>query len=259
MTRDGRSDSRTLHCAIAQALPLPLVIGDRKTLFACNEAFADFFGAESPAQMRGMPMDSLLHEDSRDGAAERRAVITATRHRIAGSSAKMVTLDGTVRNVVLEGWPLTAGIGTFMGASVSCAEHSFSPLAVRPQPDPLLGELAEGLLEGLPMPVMVHDAGLAVYLNPAALKMMGAEKPEQIVGKSFAEFVHPDAVDAGAQRRAMMGAVEMLRDVVLKLVALDGTPRYVRCAARAFEWDGRQHIVIGCRKVASTPGELGAG
>jgi PAS domain S-box-containing protein len=48
-----------------------------------------------------------------------------------------------------------------------------------------------GLVEMSPDPIIVHRNDRIEFVNPAAMKLMGAETPEQILGKSLYDIYHP--------------------------------------------------------------------
>jgi PAS domain S-box-containing protein len=48
------------------------------------------------------------------------------------------------------------------------------------------------LLELFPEALVLQSEGRIVYVNPAGLRLLGAENPTQIIGKSMLEVVHPD-------------------------------------------------------------------
>ncbi len=48
------------------------------------------------------------------------------------------------------------------------------------------------LVELSPDPIFVHSEGKIVFVNSAALRLFGAKTPEEIIGKSALDFVHPD-------------------------------------------------------------------
>jgi PAS domain S-box-containing protein len=52
------------------------------------------------------------------------------------------------------------------------------------------------LLDAMPDLVFVHRAGRIVYVNPAALRALGVEGSEAVVGKTFLDAIHPDDRDA---------------------------------------------------------------
>jgi PAS domain S-box-containing protein len=53
-------------------------------------------------------------------------------------------------------------------------------------------ELYHRLLELFPAALVIYSEGSIVYVNPAGLRLFGAESPTQIIGKSISDVVHPD-------------------------------------------------------------------
>ncbi len=53
-------------------------------------------------------------------------------------------------------------------------------------------ERYRALVERSPLPIGVHSGGIIVYMNPAALQIAGAQRPEDIIGHRMLDFVHPD-------------------------------------------------------------------
>jgi PAS domain S-box-containing protein len=48
------------------------------------------------------------------------------------------------------------------------------------------------LIERSPTATFVHRAGTYLYVNPAAVAMLGYQSADQIIGRSVFEFIHPD-------------------------------------------------------------------
>jgi diguanylate cyclase (GGDEF)-like protein/PAS domain S-box-containing protein len=59
--------------------------------------------------------------------------------------------------------------------------------------DPAEGRYRK-LLDHSPDPMCVHAGGRVVYVNPAALRGIGAQSAEQLVGRPITDFVHPDSI-----------------------------------------------------------------
>ncbi|MBP1964461.1 PAS domain-containing sensor histidine kinase [Paenibacillus aceris] len=51
------------------------------------------------------------------------------------------------------------------------------------------------LVEHSPEPIVVHSDGIIVFINPAGARVLGANCPEELIGQSVINFVHPDFVD----------------------------------------------------------------
>lgn len=70
----------------------------------------------------------------------------------------------------------------------------------------------------------IHVAGIAVFINPAGARLLGAEKPEQLIGRPIIDFVHADFRESVSSRvkKAEQEEVQTLK-LEEKLVRLDGS------------------------------------
>lgn len=56
------------------------------------------------------------------------------------------------------------------------------------------------LVEHSPEPIVVHTDGDIVFINPAGAKVLGANRPEELIGRSIVDFVHPDYFEITRKR-----------------------------------------------------------
>ncbi|MBD3223909.1 MAG: PAS domain S-box protein, partial [Caldithrix sp.] len=56
------------------------------------------------------------------------------------------------------------------------------------------------LVEDSPLAIVVHSKGKILYINPAALKLIGARSAEDLLGQSVMDFVHSDYRDLAKER-----------------------------------------------------------
>lgn len=79
------------------------------------------------------------------------------------------------------------------------------------------------LVDMMPDSIIVHTQGEVKFVNPAAMKLMGAEKPEDLIGKQVMDFVHQDFKQAVLER-IRMSQIEgkSLPPLEEKLFRLDG-------------------------------------
>jgi len=94
------------------------------------------------------------------------------------------------------------------------------------------------LVEHIPLGVGIHAEGKLVYANRYALEMMGATKPEDLLGKSVLDLVHPDYKDVVRERmKLVMQGIEV-PSIEQKYVRLDGKTIDVETAAYPFSHHG---------------------
>jgi PAS domain S-box-containing protein len=79
------------------------------------------------------------------------------------------------------------------------------------------------LVEHSPDAIAVHSGGKVVYVNPAGAKIMGAASPEELIGKSMIDFVHPEYREIVKERvRQTQKKEEMATLIEEKFIRLDG-------------------------------------
>ncbi|MGH7505676.1 MAG: PAS domain S-box protein, partial [Longimicrobiales bacterium] len=90
-------------------------------------------------------------------------------------------------------------------------------------------ELADGerryrdLLELSPEAIAIHDYDQILYINPAGIDLIGAVRPDDIVGRPLLDFVHQDSRDAVHRRRRELEAGARAGSLTeQKLIRIDG-------------------------------------
>jgi len=101
------------------------------------------------------------------------------------------------------------------------------------------------LVEHSPYAIAVHQDGRLVFVNPAALRLMGATDPAQLIGKPIPEIIHPDTLAAARDRigRMLQGETGLYptEDCYLRL---DGSPVPVEVSAAPFMFGNRPAIQV---------------
>ena len=100
------------------------------------------------------------------------------------------------------------------------------------------------LVETLPDGVVVHSQGCVVFANPASATIIGAARPDDLIGKPVIEFVHPDSRELVLKRIQLSlseGSPASLAEE--KFVRLDGTLIDVEVSAFPFHYAGKQAML----------------
>jgi PAS domain S-box-containing protein len=98
------------------------------------------------------------------------------------------------------------------------------------------------LLKMSPAPILAHRNGFIEYANPAALRLVGASRPESIVGRSVLDFVPPELRDVLRERLALLAEGRAVDPVELEVIRADGTKRVVTSSSAAFD-DGQGRAI----------------
>lgn len=98
--------------------------------------------------------------------------------------------------------------------------------------------------------VFVHQDQRIVYLNPAALRLFGASRTEELLGKSALELLHPDFHERAETRLAQMlesgNPAPLIEE---RIVRLDGSFLDVETAAIPFMHAGKRSIQVIMRDI----------
>lgn len=107
----------------------------------------------------------------------------------------------------------------------------------------------QSLVDLSPDAILVHTAGRYVFANPAAARLLGADSPEELVGRDVMDLVHPDDREPVAQRIAQIyeGAVTPLQETML--TRLNGQPVEVEVTGSKVEFGGQPAIQVTLRDI----------
>lgn len=119
---------------------------------------------------------------------------------------------------------------------------------MRPLDPPMPDSMFKAAIEVLNTPLIVHDRDRILFANAAANRALRARDESALVGLEISSIVHPDGQDAGKERRQLvLERGQVLRDVPVKLTALDGTTFYALVTAQRIEWTGESAILLTAR------------
>ena len=99
-----------------------------------------------------------------------------------------------------------------------------------------------------PEMVAIQSEGRYVYINPAGATLLGATLPEEIVGRSVEDFIHPDyRVRVRRHLQQVQEVGERAKLVHSKGIRLDGREIDVEVTAAPIAYNGKQatQIIVG--------------
>jgi PAS domain S-box-containing protein len=148
-----------------------------------------------------------------------------------------ITVDMTGRKVL----NAAGGIAYLEGFVEDITERQRAEAALRESEDRF-----RGVVEGAAMPIFVTVGMKFSYLNPAALRLLGATTPEQVLGQPVLSRIHPDYHES-IQKRAVKvfqgqrGVAPPQAEIYLKL---DGTPVPVEATASPITYQDQPAAVV---------------
>jgi PAS domain S-box-containing protein len=105
------------------------------------------------------------------------------------------------------------------------------------------------LVEISPDAIILHRAGIVFYANPAAIRLLGASHPNEILGKNILDYVQPEF--QAAVRRNIRNDLkgEATPAMEMEMLRVDGTPITIEGrGVRAFI-DGEPAVQVAMRDV----------
>jgi PAS domain S-box-containing protein len=106
------------------------------------------------------------------------------------------------------------------------------------------------LVEVLPDAVVVHRDGRFVFVNPAAVRLMRATGPDDLLGKGILDVVHPDFHELVLRRvrREIADGLDVPA-IEERFIRLDGTEMEVEVMAAAITYEGRPAGLVVVRDI----------
>ena len=106
------------------------------------------------------------------------------------------------------------------------------------------------LVESSPDAIVIHVDGRIVFVNEAAVRLGGARAPDQLVGRTLLDFVHPDYREVVGERirRATIEGKEV-PVIEEKFVRVDGVTIDVEVSSIPFTYQGRPGAQVVIRDI----------
>lgn len=106
------------------------------------------------------------------------------------------------------------------------------------------------LVELMPDTLFVQCEGKIVFANSAAVKLLGAEDVEQLVGKPAFDLIHPESQQIARERMQELQAGKSAPFLEEKFVRLDGSEVDVEVAAFPFMYFGKPAAQVVARDIS---------
>ncbi len=107
------------------------------------------------------------------------------------------------------------------------------------------------LVELSPEPIFVHHDLKYVYANRAGVQLLGATRPEDLLGRSVLDFVHPDLREIVRERiRLQLDKGAPAPVMEQSYVRMDGSMVEVEVSSAPFQFHGRPAIQVIARDIS---------
>ena len=219
---------------LVESAPSGLLLVDQAgRITLVNQVVERLFGYDR-AELMGQPVEALVPEPVRSGhAAEREQFMRDPSARRMGEGRDLHgrRKDGSVFPVEIGLNPIHTPEGLrVLAFVVDITERKQAELSLRQRE-----EQYRRLVEVSPVAILINRGESVVFINDQGVKLFGADRPDQIIGKSPLDLFHPD--DHASIRERTHRLVEGLWAIPLveeRIVRLDGSTADVEVTAARF-------------------------
>ncbi len=233
---------------VADTTPAMLWLTDRdsnSTFY--SKAWLDFRGQDLETELNG-GWQRALHPDDRERAVRVYDENFAAR-RPYTMDFRMQRADGVYRRILDRGYPRYTDAGEFIGFAGWCADVTDERAAA--------AALAESeakyrqVVDSSPDAIAMHADGKVVFVNATGLRLLGASSPDEVLGRPFLDFVHPDERPSSVERAwLILDSKRELHPTERRLLRLDGSTLEVELAAAPCTHQGRPAAMIFARDLS---------
>jgi PAS domain S-box-containing protein len=108
------------------------------------------------------------------------------------------------------------------------------------------------LVELSPDPIGVHCGGRWVFLNAVAARLLGAERPEELLGRAVLDSVHPDSRPAVEERiERVLRTGEPVPPALVRVLRVDGSTASVEITGARVTHAGEPAVQLVARDLSS--------
>ncbi|MFH1367612.1 MAG: PAS domain S-box protein [Elusimicrobiota bacterium] len=239
-------ESEERYKKLVQITPEAIVVHSEGKIVYINAAGAKTIGADSPEEVIGKPVLDFVHPDYRQAVIQRTKVMYESGEKVPAMEEKFLRLDGKIIDVEVA----AAGLQYQGKPSVIVAIRDITE---QKQKETSLRESEErykSLVQLLPDAVVVHSGGKVVFINQKGAESVGAKSPEEIIGRSIKDYIHPDSIQLALQRTKIMYEQQKpLPSVEEKFIRIDGRVIDTEVTGMGLVFQGKPSAIVVIRDI----------
>jgi two-component system sporulation sensor kinase A len=111
-------------------------------------------------------------------------------------------------------------------------------------------QLYRRLVELSPDMILVHKQGTCLFVNCAGARMLGFDDPQELIGQSIFDYIHPDFHELVKERiEKMMTHYQVVDHVEQQIIRRDGTIIDVDVAATPIQYNNQDAVMVVVRDI----------
>jgi len=188
-TQKELEQSERRYRALIESAPVSIAVHQDGKWVMLNKATVEMLGYDSEDELIGKPVLEVLHPDSRKPAMKRIQKIIQTGKASPYRERKIIRKDGSIIHALVSANPITyQGRMALQTISIDITERKKTIEALATS-ESKYRRLIEQMREGL---IITDKNGIITMANPWMCKLFGTDRSEDIVGRSFYEFLNGD-------------------------------------------------------------------
>ena len=203
------------------------------------------FGYDSMEEMIGLPLESLWADPKERAPALAKMKESGS---VRDLEAVLKRKDGTIFNALFDTHFYYDDQGNLLGT-----EGMIRDITERKRAEEALRDSENRyrrLVELSPEMIAVHLNERYIYVNPVGLKLLGVAKPEELIGRSILDIIHPDYWGVIKERnRQIQQEGKEVPLIEEKYLCPDGRILDVEVAAAPFEYQGQSAVIAVVRDI----------
>lgn len=241
-------ESENRYRALMEWSPIGIAVYQRGLIVYANPAAMAILGAKGDAKLVGTPIINRVHPDYRQQVIEQIRLALTKHAKIPRHEEKLLRMDGTAIDVDIESAPI-------VHLGDPAVQVNFQDISEKKQAENKLKESQsqyQQLVEWSPVALAVHQDGLIVYVNPAAIRLWGAESADELVGTPIEARFHPQFHASALERIKTVlekGLPVPLRQS--KFLRLDGRAIDIETQSMPILYRGKRAIQINFQDYSS--------
>lgn len=250
--------SRLAQLAILNALPAEIaVLSSAGVILTTNDSWKRDFGAGvlcGPAFPPGANYLNLLREFRGASAEHAQAIAAGLQSVIAREASQFIREYPVFQEPErLPRWfrTLSQPMHSAADGAVMFLQFEVTDRILNQQALEASEQSYRHIVEMYPDLIFVNRGGKIDYINPAGLRLLGAERAEQVLGRSPFEFFHPD--DHPEIQRRINRLLERpcsVPTVQLRLVTLNGETLEIESTGASYQSRDQLVIQVVCRNIS---------
>lgn len=235
-----RVEAERQYRELIENAPMALSVDDGVRFILVNQAFADLFGKENPADIVGREIVEMAHPDDLELFHDRVRAVSQYRRTLPTAQVRRRRFDGSSITVLTRGVPIQwQGNPATLGIQVDVTERIETQEALEESE-----ERFRSLVEGSRQGVLLHVDFEPVFVNAELARMFGYESEKELLElSSVLDLVAPEAREQWRDNReARLEGLDVDDNYEFPGIRKDGSRIWVHITVRVVNWQNRTAI-----------------